>query len=85
MEFSRELEIIATTLRKSEKVNSHDSEEEKESETLAHSLLDMEESFKVILNELLPRLRTNNLSGEEVDDVLLDLGEEFRHMDIPDQ
>ena len=52
---------------------------EPEAERLAHSLSDLEHSFTVVLIELLPALL--NADGDaEVQEVLLDIGEELRHV-----
>ncbi len=80
MEYAKKLKIITDVLSKSQKVNSYNDDKEKESNVLAHSLLDIEESSKEIINSLLPKLISNNLSEEEIDDVLFDLGEELRHI-----
>lgn len=80
MEYTKRLLLLVANLRKSEKVNSLDSSEEREADTLSHSLLDMEESFKVISNSLLPKLLDEKLRSEDVDDILFDIGEELRHI-----
>jgi hypothetical protein len=80
MEYSEKLKILAQNLRKSEKVNSFDSVEERESETLAHSFLDIEESCRTLLNNLFPKLETTTLSQDEINELLFDIGEELRHI-----
>ena len=40
----------------------------------------MAESFRTFLDEQLPRLRDDNLSCAELNEVLTDIGEEFRHI-----
>jgi hypothetical protein len=67
-------------LKKSGKVNSFDKEGKLESETLAHSLLDISESSHTLLNELFPKLELNNLSEEEINGLLIEIGEELRHI-----
>ena len=49
MNFPEKLELLTRNLRKSHRVNSFDKPDERESETLAHALIDMEESFKFIV------------------------------------
>ena len=46
---------------------------------LAHALSDLEESFIACLEVHLPRLKTN-LHDPEVKDLLLDMGEDLRHI-----
>jgi hypothetical protein len=53
---------------------------EPQGSTIAHALLDLEDSFSVVLNELLPKLLDETKSSEEVDELLLDIGEELRHI-----
>lgn len=80
MEYAKKMQLLSEILRKSKKVNSFDKEDEREADTLAHSLLDMEQSFKTVANELLPKLSSNNLSEDEINDVLFDIGEHLRHI-----
>lgn len=80
MKFSEKLKILAQNLRKSEKVNSLDSKEEKESESLAYSILDIEESCKTLLNNLFPKLELTSISEDEINELLFDIGEELRHI-----
>ncbi len=80
MEYSERLKILTQNLRKSEKINSFDSAEERESDTLAHSILDIEESCRTLLNHLFPKLESTSLSEEEINNLLLDIGEELRHI-----
>ena len=40
----------------------------------------MEESFNVIYKELLPILYQNDLSEEQIEEVLSDIGDEIRHI-----
>jgi hypothetical protein len=51
-----------------------------ESESLAYSLSDLEGSMRVFLDEQLPKLADPNVKGEELEDLLLDVREEFRHI-----
>jgi hypothetical protein len=53
---------------------------EPQATTLAHSLADLEESFREVLENLLPRLVDSNLDSGQLNDVLLDIGEELRHI-----
>lgn len=80
MKYVKKLDLITKTLLKSRKVNSYDSNGELESDRLAHSLLDMEESFKKIIEVYLPKLTVNEISESEIDEALLDIGDELKHI-----
>nr|WP_295931755.1 hypothetical protein [uncultured Dyadobacter sp.] len=80
MEYAKQLLALATILKKSKKVNSFNNEKESEADTLSHALLDLEESFSAISNNLLPKLQNDTLNEEDIDDILLDIGEELRHI-----
>ena len=79
-EFAADLKGIADRLSICEQVTRYDTAEEKQAWTVAHDLLDLAESFRTFLNEQLPRLNDGNLSAEELNGLLLDMGEEFRHI-----
>ena len=51
-----------------------------EAETLAHAFSDIEESLRKFLDEQLPRLADSSVQGESLEDLLLDIREEFRHV-----
>jgi hypothetical protein len=53
---------------------------EKEAWTLAHSFQDIEQSLRNFLDKLLPKLFDGKLSESEIHEVLLEIGEEFRHV-----
>jgi len=80
MNYNEKLAWLTGILAKSQKVNALNTLEENQAATLAHAFLDMEESFNVILNELLPKFKNADLDGKDVDDILLDIGEELRHI-----
>ncbi len=48
--------------------------------TLAHAFSDIEESLRRFLDEQLPKLADASVQGDELEDVLLDIREEFRHV-----
>ena len=50
----------------------------KEAWALAISFADLEESFRVVLDDFLPKIC--DAAPSEVNDALFDLGEEFRHV-----
>ena len=53
---------------------------EPQGHTIAHALDGWENSFSEVLDVLLPKLTGSSLSSDELNDVLLDIGEEFRHI-----
>jgi hypothetical protein len=61
-------------------VTRYDRSSEKEAETLAHAFLDLEQSFHKFTDELLPRLESNGVTKVDIADLLLEIGEEFRHI-----
>jgi len=71
---------LADRLSKCPEVAKHDEGAGKEAGTLAHAFGDLEESFRAFLDEELPRLMSDQASPAELFDVLLDIGEEFRHI-----
>lgn len=79
-EFASELKALAERLSRCEHVTRYDTETEKQAWTLAHSLLDLAESFRTVLDEQLPKLRDEDIGCEKIQDVLLEIGEEFRHL-----
>ena len=48
--------------------------------TLVHAFSDLEESFRRFLDKQLPKLADPAVKGESLEDVLLDVQEEFRHI-----
>ncbi len=79
-EFAVQLKTLADRLNRCEQVTQYDTAEEKQAWVLAHSLLDLAESFRSFLDEQLPRLRDERVSCDELHDTLLEIGEEFRHI-----
>jgi hypothetical protein len=67
-------------LSKVKSVSRFDRPGQPESGTLAHSLTDLEQSFREILDVLLPKLVDESLTPDQLNDVLLDVGEELRHV-----
>lgn len=79
------IQRLAARLQTSKKVqefNQRYSEPSKNGEawTLAHAFTDIEESFSTFLEVLLPRLMNKDLHGEQLEEVLLDIGDEFEHV-----
>ena len=71
---------LAENLEKCKKVVDLNHDEERESWTMAHAFADLEGSFRRILDAYLPKLMAPEVAGEDVHDVLLDIGEELRHI-----
>ncbi len=71
---------LTDRLARLKSVSQFDRPGEPQSATLAHSLTDLEKSFREILEELLPKLLDGSLDSEQLNDVLLDIGEELRHV-----
>ncbi len=80
MEKTNRVATIIDNLNKSRKVASYNREKENESETLAHCFLDIEESCKVMITELFPKLLSDNMNEDDIDEIIYDIGEEFRHV-----
>jgi hypothetical protein len=57
-----------------------DDTEHVEADTLAHALLDLEESFQKYVVHHLPLIESGQQSPEQVVALLLEIGEELRHV-----
>ena len=75
-----DLKTLADHLSKCPDVTRLDQGDEKEAWTLAHTFGDLEESFRKVLEEQLPRLTQDQLEVSEIYELLLEIGEEFRHI-----
>jgi SUMO ligase MMS21 Smc5/6 complex component len=71
---------LTERLARVKSVSQFDQPGEPQASTLAHSLTDLEKSFREILETQLPRLTDESLSPDQLNDVLLDIGEELRHV-----
>lgn len=76
----KDVSALAERLSSSSEVTRFDRGREKEAWTLAHAFADLEESFVKFARHHLPRLTRDDLSPSEIRKVLLDIGEEFRHI-----
>lgn len=76
---AEKLKQLAETLQKYECVSKFDSDSEPEAWRLAHSLSDLEQSFKKVLDCYLPALCEAD-NEEATHGALLDIGEELRHI-----
>jgi hypothetical protein len=77
----KDLKALAEFLSESPVVvTSNEDDPRKEAWELAHTLSDLEESFRKCLDFYFPRLKDQSCSPSEVKDLLLDIGEELRHI-----
>jgi len=74
------LKALAECLSTSAAVTKFDEGEEREAWMLAHAFGDLEESFRKFLEDQLPRLTEGQLDSLQIRDLLLEIGEEFRHI-----
>lgn len=77
---ARNAKHLGDRLAKIHSVSQFDLPGEPQGGTIAHALSDFEDSFSVVLDELLPKLLDETKSAKELDDLLLDIGEELRHI-----
>lgn len=75
-----ELKALAEHLATCPEVTRFDQGREREAWALAHSFADLESSFRRILEEQLPRLTGEELPPRQIYSLLLDNGEELRHI-----
>lgn len=71
---------LARRLAQCPEVCRHSSAEHDEPSTLAHAFADLEESFEAFRRALLPKLVAGSADAQADYQVLLDIGEEFRHV-----
>ena len=76
---AEKIKQLAEKLQKYECVSKFDSDDEPEAWRLAHSLSDLEQSFKRVLDNYIPALCEAD-NEEAVHNALLDIGEELRHI-----
>lgn len=75
-----DLKSLAERLGRCQQVTGLDLGDDREAWTLAHAFGDLEESFRTFLDEQLPRLTGEKLTPGDTYDLLLDIGEQFRHI-----
>ena len=76
---AKSIKHLAEKLNQFNTISKFDSEDEPEAWRLAHSLSDLEQSFSEILDNYLPALCQAE-AEESINRVLLDIGEELRHI-----
>lgn len=74
------IKALADRLSKCPDVTRYDREDEKEAWVLAITFGELEGSFNKFLYEQLPKLTDEQATPSELYDLLLDIGEEFRHI-----
>ena len=74
------LKSLARRLAGVGKVKELSDNEHDEAWVLAHAFSDMEEASSKLFGELLPQLMSEKVNSEEAYDLLLDIGEELRHI-----
>ena len=67
-------------LQQCPEISRRDKGEWNEAEVLTHAFTDLEDSFETFLEELLQRITDDHLTGDELLEVLQEIGEEFRHI-----
>lgn len=77
---SNSLRALAERLARCPGVTRLDEETTRESWTLAHAFSDLDESFRRFSNELLPKLMDAKIDEATIYDILMEIGEEFRHV-----
>lgn len=80
LEDPKRLSLLIDRLKNSADVTRFDEEGHDEAGALALALQDLEQSFREFLENQLPKLVDNRLGDGELTELLLDMGEEFRHI-----
>lgn len=76
---SEEMLLLTRILSQVPMVTKFDHPDESQAETIVHSLSDLEKSFRTVSN-LIPKLFEDTNNVDHLNDVLLEIGEEFRHI-----
>jgi hypothetical protein len=75
-----DMERLAERLSEITQVDRYSDKDHDESWTLVHAFGDLEESFRELTDNKFPKLFREDLSDEEVYELLLEIGEELRHI-----
>lgn len=67
-------------LQQSDRIRKYDDRDRQEAAILAHAFKDLETSFRTFLDEQLPKILNPQISTEELEEALAQIGEEFRHI-----
>lgn len=79
LEDKKKVKSLAEKLNRFNLISKYDSNGEQEAWRLVHSLSDLEQSFREIIDILLPNL-CETKDEETCNNILLDIGEELRHI-----
>ena len=79
MEFAQKLMAITENIRKIRRITSHNDGNENEVQALSHGLVDIEEAIKGMGN-LINELYASVLPEQEVEEILIDIGDHLRHI-----
>ena len=71
---------MAGLLARIERIAAFDDEEEEEAWRLAHALCDIRDSCEKIAQNLFPAIMSSGLSEDDLEEALLSIGEELRHI-----
>lgn len=77
---TQQVKRLAERLAHLQGVRRFSGETHDEAWALATALADLEATFRSVVEDLLPSLVLNTLGDDQLHAVLLDLGEEFRHV-----
>jgi hypothetical protein len=80
LEDNANIKKLAERLERCAEVQAFNAGGDKEAWSIAHAFGDLEKSFLTVLEAQLPRLMDTTLEPSEIKDLLLDIGEEFRHI-----
>ncbi|MEY2487758.1 MAG: hypothetical protein QOH39_3406 [Verrucomicrobiota bacterium] len=76
-----EVKALSDRLSQVPSVTRFDTPGDSQAAEIAHAMSGFEDSFSVVLDDLLPKLaHSENASPEELDEILLNIGEEMRHI-----
>lgn len=77
---AEDMRALAELLSRCPQVSKFDDSQNREAWTLAHAFADLEDSFRRLLERQFPKLAQSELSPSEINDLLLEIGEELRHI-----
>jgi len=77
---AEDVKRLADRLSECPEVTRYGDIEHNEAWALASSFADLEDSFRALLDEQIPKLLATDTGPSELYDTLLDVGEEFRHI-----
>ena len=75
-----DIDILADRFAVLKEVSQFDKDDEPAAWNIAYNFSELEGSFRKFVELHLPKLNSDDLSQDEIYEVLLDIGEEFRHI-----